>query len=573
MQEVIINNILAKNGEPSIEINNYLIHSKYNPTKEAKKYIETHYRPHNFNIIFGYGNGYFVEELIKARNFNEKILVIDPLLDNGMINVLPKHKDVLGMKVDDIPFLESILLKLDSDTRTTFNVLCTNNYEKIFPEYFKQLLQRIRDIQESNNVNDNTLILFAEKWQENLAMNLTYASKDVSLEVLKNTTEKPVVIASSGPSLLKQLSLLKEYRKKIVLISSGSTTNVLLDQDIIPDFIVTIDGGESNYNHFKNLKIKKSKLIYSFQNHYKIRDSFEGQAYFCNLSGHPHVNRYVDEFLGMPVPELIAGSTVANLSFSVAQYISTGPIAFIGQDLAYTNNLSHVKGHNHVQNISRNILENKGIVMIEGYFNDKIATSSPMNSMRMSFEKMILNNPPRNKFYNCTEGGAKIHGFKQIPFKEFGELHLKNIGNQTNNVLSNELMEFDGVLQKDIINKKMNKDLTKAKELIALYEKALLIFNRDKSLKKFKSSTLKKLDELDSEILILLNELPLDHILIPTAMEAKRGYLEKSNETVYQKFNRVKEQNINFYKKSLLAVEKFCEYIDKAIVYNKRCDN
>lgn len=569
MQEFMINEILAKNGESSIEINNYLIHSKYNPTKEAKKYIEAHYRAHNLNIVFGYGSGYFVEEIIKIRNFDEKVIVIDPLLDNGMINILPKHYDVLGVKVNDIPFLESILINLDSEIRTSFNVICTNHYDKLFPKEYKKLLQKIRDIQESNRVNDNTLILFAERWQENLAMNLTYMSKDASLEVLKNMSEKPVIIASSGPSLLKQLPLLKEYKESIILISSGSTTNVLINNDITPDFIVTIDGGEANYKHFKNLYIKNSKLIYSFQNHYKIRNSFEGQAYVCNLSGHSHVNGYIDAFLETSIPELIAGSTVANLSFSVAQYISSGPIAFIGQDLAYTNNLSHVQGHNHTQNISNNITENKGIVMIEGYFNDKIATSPSMNSMRMSFEKMILNSPPRNKFYNCTEGGAKINGFEQITFEKFGDMYIKNNKNQSIKSPLNNQFEVVGILEKEKITAKFNKDLIKAKELITLYEKALLILDKDKSLERFKANTLKKLEFLDDKILTLLGELPLDHILTPTVMEVKRGYLAKNDETVYQKFNRIKKQNVKFYKNSLIGVKKFCEYLEQALKYNE----
>ena len=273
------------------------------------------------------------------------------------------------------------------------------------------------------------------------------------------------------------------------------------------------------------------------------------------------MNNYVNEFLNHTIPELLAGSTVANLSFSVAQYISTGPIAFIGQDLAFTDNLSHVKGHNHVETINEDIAKKKELVQVEGYFGGKIMTSASMNSMRLAFERMILVQPPTNKFFNCTEGGAKIKGYEQLEFKTFCEIHISN-KEQFRLRLSEK---YPSIIEPNIIIKQFKSDLEKAEKLVDLYESAISILNKDKSLNKFKASTLKKLDALDEEISPLLNELPVDHILMPTVLAVGTQYLEKHEETPNQKFDRVKKQNLKFYEGSLKAVKKFCTFVEKAL--------
>ncbi|GEK31435.1 hypothetical protein KZO01_17440 [Kurthia zopfii] len=556
----IIEEFEAKDGNPILKINEYYIHSKYNPVREAEQVIAKKYSPHSLNIVFGYGSGHYIDELIKRNRYDEQIIVIDPLLGRDELKIKKEHDEIVKISSELISFLEDVLININSKVRTKFNVYCTKNYDKIFPGLYKELLQKIRDLQEANRVNDNTLMMFSEKWQKNLALNLNHMNRDASIENLKNMFELPIVIASSGPSLLKQLPLVKKWRKNIILLSSGSTTNVLLDNDISPDYIVTIDGGDANYNHFSNLLIKNATMIYSFQNHPKIRDSFEKQAIICNLLGHADVNKYVDEFIGEKIPSLLAGSTVANLSFSIAQYISSGPIAFIGQDLAFTDNLSHVKGHNHVKEIE--VTNKDEFELVDGYYEGKIQTSTSMNSMRIAFERMIVVQPPSNEFFNCTEGGAKLKGYKQIPFKDFVRKYV--VENEDEMIISNDL-KFPVLMENSQVLKKHMQDLKNTKELIKIYKSSIKTIENDSTIEKFKNSTIKTLDANDMEISRLNKKLPISHILMPTILSVDTQYLEKENETEYQRFNRVKNQNIDFYKNGLLAVEKYLEIVQFAI--------
>lgn len=557
MTNIQIEELLSKDNLPILKINGYYIHSRYNPLKEAQKVIEKKYKPHNFQIIFGYGSGYLVDALLDFQKYNETLIIIDPLLDNSNIQIAERHKKLLFVNANDIDKMEDILIYLKSEVRTEFNIFCTNNYDKLFPVEYKELLQKIRNIQEANRVNDNTMVLFSEKWQENLVMNLNFANKDTSIIHLKNKFEYPLVIASSGPSLSKQIEVLKKYRKKLIVISAGSTINILLNEGIQPDFIVTIDGGEANYNHFKNLEINNSTLIYSLQNHPKIRDSFKNQAFICNIKGQENFSNYVNKFFKQEIPSLIAGSTVANLAFSFAQYISSGPIAFIGQDLAFTDNLTHAVGHNHVKEINTNM--NSENVLVEGYYGEKVATSASMNSMRLAFERMILVQPPKNIFYNCTEGGAKIKGYKQIAFNSFCEKYAISEDFQIKNSL------YEPLLNSNDIKNNFKEDLKIVHHIKKYCERALKTIAQDYSINKFKSSTLKKLDQIDLELSKLSKEITLDNLLTPTILAVKTQYLEKGAETLNQKFKRIKEQNIEFYSGGLKAAVKFENYVKKAL--------
>lgn len=79
MKDIIVEELISKSGEPTLKINNYLLHSKYNPKKEAKLFVEKQYKVGSILILFGYGCGYILEEFIKQSS-DEKIIVIDPYL-------------------------------------------------------------------------------------------------------------------------------------------------------------------------------------------------------------------------------------------------------------------------------------------------------------------------------------------------------------------------------------------------------------------------------------------------------------------------------------------------------------
>ena len=79
MELLNIKSITAKDGNETFEVNGYLLHSKYNPNREAESLIKKEINKNYVNVIFGFGGGYLADALVKEEISNDKILFIEPI--------------------------------------------------------------------------------------------------------------------------------------------------------------------------------------------------------------------------------------------------------------------------------------------------------------------------------------------------------------------------------------------------------------------------------------------------------------------------------------------------------------
>ena len=273
MTENKIEVLLTKKGVETLTVNGFLLHSKYDPIKEAERIIEKELEDNFSFLLYGYGKGYIAKELQRKIKDNQSFIIFDPIfkeLEDDSIN---------DEVIIDFEQLEKKISVMCDDFDRRIKIILSPNYDKFETEKYKKVLKLVSDIQKEDIVNENTVRFFSEIWQENYIKNLLYIYEDNTLAALEHKYDCPVVIASGGPSLTKQLPLLKKMRDNIVLIASGSTINSLLADDIEPDYIVAIDGGMANFEHFKSLKVKKAKLIYALSNNYNIQENFKNDRY------------------------------------------------------------------------------------------------------------------------------------------------------------------------------------------------------------------------------------------------------------------------------------------------------
>ncbi|KGR90088.1 hypothetical protein CD30_13575 [Ureibacillus massiliensis 4400831 = CIP 108448 = CCUG 49529] len=553
-----VERLTAKSGVPTLKINDYYIHSKYDPIREAQQIAERQYTPHHAHIIFGYGCGYLVDALLSCFKHNEELLVVDPLFNERHIDINEKH---IGLKIYESTILNNFEFYLGAvakEVRTAYKTICLPNYEKLFPEDYKLLLSKIKDVQYRVLVNDYTLIRYARDWHMNFMGNLINLKKDANIKTLRQVYDCPVVIASGGPSLNKQLDLLKSVRDNIILIAAGSTINSLIAEGIEPDYVVSIDGGIPNYKHFQNLKLENAQLIYTMQSHPGVRDAFLNDCFVTGINGFDAVTEYMEKQLGIDLPVFISGGTVAHLAFNMALYISSGPVALIGQDLAYTDNLTHAAHNINARPIDDKFIKEKEAFQTEGYYGELVWTTKPFYSMKLEFEELVKLGNPDVPFFNCTEGGIKLEGFDQITFKDFVQQFVTEEKVNIYKVDRSEKLDFDLI---DAIKQ----DIKNYRKLIGLYTDGLKTLNSNKFNTKFEQSILNKLDKIDNKIAKVLSFVPLDSMMAPIKMQVMRGFLEKENETVEEAYKRAYAQTETLYKK-LLNITKFAkEYAEKVL--------
>lgn len=559
-----IEHLNSKNNLPILKINNFFMHSKYNPIKEAEQFVLNKYEENNIHILLGYGSGYIVNAFLNKFRFKEKLVVIDPFMEIELIDAQEKHKEqknLVFFKSEQIKHLAYFLRKMEmQDYQTAFTVVVSPNYDNFFRELHLEILKQVKESQYRSIIDINTIYKSTDLWQKNIIKSLFYLQTDVSLNVLRNKYEMPVIVASGGPSLTKQLSFLKQIEKKVIVIAAGSTVNSLLAHDIVPDYVVAIDGSVEAYMHFKNSTFDNSRLIYTPTNYNEIRKSFKNIAYMFGIKS-GNLESILKNKFQIEIPLIRGGGTVAQYSLHVARFISSGPIALIGQDLAYTNNQTHAENNERFEVVELSDLDEKTHFFIKGYNEEPVLTSTVFYDMKRDFERLItlLENP--EWIFNCTEGGVKLEGYNQISFTSFISryVNLKDI---------NKFDFLKDASQSKVSQQEVIKYLKESLKIYTLLKKHLnlgikLLLNGNI---KLSSTQFKRLKSINLEIDRLLKNVPVEEMLNKIKFGASRIYLEKQNETNSEKNERVIKGTLYIFQQLLESIEKIDNYTKELLI-------
>ncbi|EAL0272080.1 motility associated factor glycosyltransferase family protein, partial [Campylobacter lari] len=154
-----------------------------------------------------------------------------------------------------------------------------------------------------------------------------------------------------------------------------------------------------------------------------------------------------------------SGMSVANMAYELAVKLGHKNIILIGQDLAYDENgNSHPKDYVHGEDIENDRKQGLFITAYGG--NGKVETNYWWKIFKDIFEKDIVlsKNTLNINTYNATEGGARIEGSIEIPFKDVCEELLKEdkvlfelpTKNKTNinitNILDKKIQKISNIL-------------------------------------------------------------------------------------------------------------------------------
>jgi len=551
--------LITKNKLKTIKINNLLLHSKYDPIKEAKYIVKENFNENKINILFGFGIGYIYNE-IKSLYGEDKVIVIDPFYKELKDYSIIKPKHVIE-SIDKVK-INRLVHKMLSFYSRKINVICSPNYQQLCMNEYKETLKILKNIQHSNIISENTIRFFGEIWQKNYIENLSLINNYSSFNELLNKYKEPIVIASGGPSLSKQIPLLKKYRSKCILIASGSTINSLLEEGICPDYIISVDGGEANFNHFKSISmniLSDAKLIFAFSSNYKIQQRFKNKMYAFLLNDDEKFQNYIYKEFDLIFPRLVGGTSVANFALSCAINMTEGPIAIIGQDLAYTNNYSHAKGNKNCEKMDEELLIKKQAFKEMGYYGQKVWTDSLFVAMREEFEKLYDVYADEKEIYNCTEGGLKIENIPQKNFNNFCEEFLKDDINRGNEVKYRKINNYP-------INLVLKKEIDEYKGLIIKLQKALTLLEREEHNKYFSDKLLKELDMVDEEVKKIQEETSINYIFEPVLLDAVSKYDSEIGESQEKKFINAYKQNVELYKNLIKALDTTIEIVNECLL-------
>ncbi|EKF7576330.1 motility associated factor glycosyltransferase family protein [Campylobacter jejuni] len=265
----------------------------------------------------------------------------------------------------------------------------------------------------------------------------------------KNKFENAIVV-SAGPSLAKQLSLLKAYQDKAVIFCADGALSMLEKKSIVPDYVLNIDFEDLPLRFFQNKEnLKQSIIALECATHPNVVHSLRAENCMIVLRNKALYQRFNLNDFGY----IDTGTHVSHFSYTLALALGFKNIIMIGQDLAFDEEgNSHSKGFVLGERIDHAL--SIPTLQVPAYAGKgEVLTHIAWNDYRIKLEYLFACNSKEAKFYNATEGGARINFTEELSFKECCE-----------KLLTKEKPQFE--LPKSLTKNRSDKLLVKFKEKI-----------------------------------------------------------------------------------------------------------
>ncbi|KAJ9818171.1 motility associated factor glycosyltransferase family protein [Campylobacter jejuni] len=415
-----------------------------------------------FICIYGIGNALLIKNLAKHYKhlfvFESEIeLFILALSTIDLSEELCSGKiylvDIEEERVD-IQLLILFDMKDMFEYLSLYEMFVNNVYYK---KFYEDIWHKADELCEKNievivrNLNSSLHIAF--ECYSHLLQNIPSMLESIPFQRIlnerKNKFENAIVV-SAGPSLAKQLSLLKAYQDKAVIFCADGALSMLEKEGIIPDYVTNLDFTDLAMKFFQNKEnLKQSIIALECATHPNIVRSLNAENCMIVLRNKALYQRFNLNDFGY----IDTGTHVSHFSYTLALALGFKNIIMIGQDLAFDEEgNSHSKGFDFGEKFSGE--ENIDKLKVPAYGGKgEVLTHITWNDYRIKLEYLFACNEQKAKFYNATEGGARINFTEELSFKECCE-----------KLLTKEKPKFE--LPKSLTKNRSDKLLAKFKEKI-----------------------------------------------------------------------------------------------------------
>lgn len=417
---------------------NIYLNSKYDPQNEANKYMSKYYNMADEAILFMYGisNGSYVREFMKNNIRNVKCIIYEPCVDvflQVIRNIDMKtvfDSDSVYIIVDGIndeDFSVVVERWLQLYNKDTNKIMASPKYTELFKQQYEVFLQKIKVLYDKFNILVNTDIGFGKRFAKNGIYNMAFLAgcrSGIKLQG-KFPEDMPAVVVSSGPSLEKNVALLKDIKGKAFIFATDSAVRQVINIGVKPDAMITIDPAKP-VDYFKVDGIDDIPFFADMYANTEVLKYVKAKDMFF-FSSDSDVWRQLFQKAGSKISNISMGGSVATVA--IANLILWGfkRIILIGQDLAFTGNRVHA-GEKPIE-ISEEDNRFMKVTDINGH--DVLIEKDYYIYLKW-IENIALNYSDID-FIDATEGGAFKKNLKQMTFREAIDQYCTsdydNIGN------------------------------------------------------------------------------------------------------------------------------------------------
>lgn len=396
------------------EMEKVRLNSPYCPQKEAEKWADQ-FAFENIQtvmVMFGLGNGLFVREALQRLQEDAKLIVYEPGFEvfdwvmnhMNISDILADNRfDLYVEEVNGIEFEDGVYALMNWANMESQIVCKHTGYDVLFRNTYSKFLKSLEKIREMVTVNIDTQIYFAKSDIDNILHNFKYirSGRSISDCVSVFSQNATAIIVSAGPSLDKNIELLRDAKGKAFIIATDTAVRHMIKRNIMPDVMVTIDANKPT-NYISDPVVKDIPMFCTLTSNYEIMKFHTGIKIWFNTSG--FLEHFMETY-NVYFPPYSAGGSVATASFAIAAALKFKRIVLIGQDLAYSGGVTHAGGE-----VSTILNEQKGQKMIEGIDGNLVRSRHDWIRYLDWFEKSIIDVQDEIQVIDATEGGALIHG-------------------------------------------------------------------------------------------------------------------------------------------------------------------
>ncbi|EKO3135167.1 TPA: motility associated factor glycosyltransferase family protein, partial [Campylobacter coli] len=299
--------------------------------------------------FYGFGNGILFKALLQNKN-HQHIVVFEKDIEIiwVMFHILDFSSELQSAR---LMILENDKLQAQDYTelcsskpffqfsRIYFLELMSHYYERFHEDILglnKKLAENFKNSIVSYGNDSTDTLQGIEQFVYNLPQMITHPSYKELLSKRKGISDTAIIV-STGPSLTKQLPLLKKYASKATIFCADSSYPILAKHGIKPDYVCMLERTEITaefFNHDFGEFDKDIVFICAGVVHPKAIEYLKGRnlvitqkvlafPYYINLKDFSYA---AVEF------------SVAHMSYFLSVLLNHKNIIFIGQDLAYAEN-------------------------------------------------------------------------------------------------------------------------------------------------------------------------------------------------------------------------------------------
>lgn len=338
--------IPSRSGPPTLKLGDRLLHSAYDPVKEAERELDAiaSDRP-SLIVILGMGLGYAVRAA--RRRFPEvKILAVE-----AEPEIYALADRVARDRGEPLPNDESVTYVVGRNREANFaaitfgagerEIACIRYVTRLAETdaaHYKEIVDTIGRVAAMHVEGLKSTAHFGFLWWENSVRNYREWATLPDVSGWFGTHRgRPAVIFAAGPTLMDGLDLFDAPGALRFVVDTALRT--VASSGIRIDAVFAIDAQEGTLDHFT--AVLPRRLVAAPVVPPRLW-AMSDERILMSLAG-PHFD-WFDDALGRPVARLKSGGSVTTFAFDLARRMGADPIFLVGADFAHRGGRRHADG-------------------------------------------------------------------------------------------------------------------------------------------------------------------------------------------------------------------------------------